>query len=267
MSRAKIAIKMINYLEKTINCQNIIKLADKMVETKSNKNKLIIKDIPVAFNIVPYNDDKNYSQKNSEEPKDTVWIQNKIKTFDIMTESNHSGFEYFPYLYGVLNCHDGDDSKLYIFYEFFAQNLANLINNLEHPSEWYDIIFQMIVIDYYLKTSGYDYTNATPENHLYKKLDKPYYREYILNNITFNINHKYLIVMGIWINIMEREESLNNESNISLLLDYVNKNKDKMKTPPSDRIVKLLTDIQSSPDNIPDILNRYYNPSSKSDKM
>lgn len=261
MNRDKIANKMFNYLEKTVNCENIIKFADRMINGKDNKNKLIIGEIPVSFQIISYNDKLEYTQKTDKDLKDNKWIQNKFKTFDIMTESNHTGFEYFPYLYGVLNCHDSEKSKVYIFYEFFEGVLTNLINNIQHPSEWYDIIFQMIVIDYYLKTSGYNYKNATIANHLYRKLDKPYYKEYILNNIKFNINHKYLIVLNFDVDIYENDEN-EYQSNISLLLKYLDDNKENIKIFPSQRIIKLLTDISNNKDNdnIPIILQQYYGP-------
>lgn len=256
MSRGKITTKMINYLEKRVNCENIIKFVDRLVDMH-NKNKLLVGEIPVFFDIVPYNDNSDYKQKSVSDPKDNQWIQKKFETFDIMTESNHIGFEYFPYLYGVLNCHDGERSKVYIFYEFFDGSLIKLIDNMEHPSEWYDVVFQMTVIDYYLKTSGYDYSNAIPENHFYRKLEKPYYKEYLLNNIKFNINHKYLIVMGIWVDIFEKSEE-KNPSNISLLLKYLEENKEQIKIPPSQRIIKLLNDLNDHPENIPDVLSSYY---------
>lgn len=264
MSRAKIANKMINYLEKTINCENIIKFADKTTDGKNNKNKLMVDEIPVSFHIISYNDESDYIQKTDKDLKDNIWIQNKFNTFDIMTESNHIGFEYFPYLYGVLNCHNSEKSKVYIFYEFFEGPLVNLINNIQHPSEWYDIIFQMVITDYYLKLSGYDYVNATLNNHLYRKLDKPYYKEYLLKDISFNINHKYLIVMGIDVDINKIEKD-NNPSNISILLKYLDDNKENIKIPPSSRIIKLLTDISNNRDinNIPEILRQYYTTDTK----
>ena len=36
-------------------------------------------------------------------------------------------------------------------YENFDGNLLQLINLIEHASEWYDIAFQLVVIDHYVR--------------------------------------------------------------------------------------------------------------------
>ena len=38
--------------------------------------------------------------------------------FDEITESNSIGFDYYPFIYGILNCYNDAKSNLYVFYEF-----------------------------------------------------------------------------------------------------------------------------------------------------
>lgn len=265
MSREKKAKYMINYLEKRINCENVMKFIDKIQtnpeENKLNINKLLVENIPVALKIINYNDTDIYIRKNKSDPKDKIWIKNLFDTFDFMTEANYTGFEYFPYLYGVLDCHDRENSKVYIFYELFDGSLIDLLNKMEHPSEWYDIIFQMAMMNYYIEImNGYRYNNGKIKNHLYKKIDKPYYKEYHIDSYNFNIYHRYLIVL--WdMNYIEKM-TIDNEnqivSNIDFLLEYLDKEKEKIKIPPSERIIKLLYDIKNNIKDTINILSRYY---------
>jgi len=269
MSREKIASKMVKYLEERINCENVIKFADQTKENKMVAEKLIVDNTPIAFKIINYNDDENYIKKNKSDSNDRLWLQNMFNTFDFMTEANYTGFEYFPYLYGVLNCHNDENSKVYLFYEFFDGNLVELINQIGHPSEWYDIVFQMIMINYYIQSmNGYQYNNGILQNHLYKKLSKPYYKEYQIENHIFNINHKYLIALWDFVFIVKTPENKNEIiTNIDYLLNFLTENKDKIKIPPSGRIIKLLHDIKNNPNNTIDVLFQYYGPSDKqSDK-
>ena len=130
---------------------------------------------------------------------------------------------------------------------------------MEHPSEWYDITFQMIMINYYIQTiNGYQYDNGSPENHYYKKLEKPIYKEYYIENYKFNINHKYLIVL--WdIEKIEKTNQNKYPSNIKLLIKYLDDHKDNIKIFPSPRIIKLLNEVIDNQNNTISILNQYYN--------
>lgn len=267
MSRSKIAEQMIKYLEEKINCKNVIKFADDTMAAELGKgkeatvNKLMVEGTPVAFKIMDYNDTKNYTKKNKTDPKDRTQIKNMFATFDFMTESNYTGFEYFPYIYGVLDCHDDENSKVYIFYEVFDGNLIELIDKIEHPSEWYDIIFQLIMINNYIEIlNGYRYNDGTPQNHLYKKLAKPYYKEYDIGGKKLKINHKYLLVLWDF-NYMEKITDQNKNqvtSNIDFLIRYLNENMEKIKIPPSGRIMKLLQEISNKPGEMATIVNQYY---------
>lgn len=267
MSRIKNARRIISYLEERINCKNVMKFVDETMNKVLNKDKemkithLNIDGISTAFKMMNYNDLDNYVRKNENDPKDKTWVKNIYDIFDFMTEANYTGFEYFPYLYGVLDCHNGENSKIYIFYETFDDNLIDLINKIEHSSEWYDIVFQIIMINYYiLIVNEYRYDNATLQKHFYKKLEKPYYKEYELDGNKLIINHKYLIVLWDFNHMEKMTEDNKNViiTNIDYLLKYLSDNKDKIKIPPSSRIIKLLHEIKNNPKNTPTILFQYY---------
>ncbi len=265
MDRIKKAEFMIDYLEKRINCENVMKFADATLESTLGEGKeasvkqLKVENIPVAFKVMEYDDSPEYKREGKGK-RDNEWLQNMFKTFDFMTEANYTGWPYFPYIYGVLNCHNGTDSKVYIYYEVFDGSLLDLFNRIEHPSDWYDIAFQMIMINYYIENvNGYRYNDGTPQNHLYRKI-KPYYKEYTFDTHKYTINHKYLITLWDF-NYMEPITDKNKSqvvSNIDFLLKYINKNRDKIKIPPSDRIIKLLTEVSDNTNDTLNILDKYY---------
>lgn len=275
MNRSKIATQSIDFLESKLNCENVIKFVNENFDSslgeglESAVNKIMVSPdkssstIPMAYKVMKYNDTEDYVKKEKNDPNDKTWTKDLFNTFDFMTEANYTGFEYFPYLYGVLDCHDNENSKIYIFYEVFDGDLINLINNLEHPSDWYDIAFQMIMINYYIQViNGYRYNDGNPQNHLYKKLVKPYNKEYKFGDNAFRVNHKYLITL--WdINYIEKITETNKNqivSNIDFLLKYLDKNKPDIKVYPTGRIIKLLYDIKNSPEKTTEILYRYYGP-------
>lgn len=270
MSRSKIADKMIKYLEDRVNCENILKFVDQYKKSTLGTAKeaviqeLMVDNTGVAFKVIKYNNSDSYVRKKGE-MRDRNWAENMFKIFDFTTESNYTGFEYFPYLYGVLICHDEASkiSTMNIFYEVFDGNLAELIDKIDHPSDWYDIVFQIIMINYYMNTiHGYLYYDGTPENHLYKKLPKPYYKDYEFGGHKFRVNHKYLINMWGFNYMEEITENTKErmETNIDNLLKYLGKkNMKQLNNPPSDRILKLLNEVKNSPENTISILNSYYN--------
>lgn len=270
MSRQKLANAMIDYLEAKINCKNVEKFIQTTTVEEIGKGKESIvfklgieKDF-LALKIMNYNGSENYIRKDKNDAKDRLWVENLFFTFDFMTESNYLGFEYFPYLYGVLDCENTSDvsNKIFIFYEIFDGDLGKLLENLEHPSEWYDIIFQMANINFYIEVvQGYRYNDGTVVNHLYKKITKPYYKEYNLEDVKFNINHKYLIVLWDF-NYMEKITTKNKNmvtSNLTFLIRYIEKNKTKINIEPSPRIINLINDLIKNPESTIKILDMYYN--------
>lgn len=263
MSRIKIARQIISYLEEKINCDNVMNFADKYNAKQDNTKKLMVNDVPVNFEIITYNDHEKKSKTDendsSNDNKNSLWIKKMFGTYDFITEANYVGFEFFPYIYGVLNCHGGDDSRVYVFYEYFANNLIHLINNIQHPSEWYDIAFQIIMINYCIvEVNGFEY-NGVMQNHLYKKLEKPYYKNYELNGKLVKINHKYLIVLWMTNPIKKiNNQNTNFTNNIDFLLQYLSEKKDQIKIPPSNKIIKLLSDVKNNPSDVPDIILKYY---------
>lgn len=264
MERSKVAAKMIKLLENKIYCGNVLRFVDETISTKIDESpnikiyKLKIESVPVTVQILKYNDtDDENTEDDPEKKRNKKWVEKKFKVYDFITDANYTGFEYFPYIYGVLNCHDGENSRLYVFYEFFEGNLVDLVNNIGHPSEWYDIVFQFIIINNYIQMiNNYSY-KVSLKNFLYKKLQKPIYQLYNFGEYQFNIKHQYLVVL--W-GIDEMEPiTENSTNNISLLLKFIDENKDNIKVPASGRIIKLLTDVIENPNKTIDILNQYYN--------
>lgn len=226
MNRMKVSDKMRKYLEDKINCQNVIKFIEKHEGTQL-VDKIIIHSIPVSIETNTHVDN----------------LREKFEMYDFITESNYTGFEYFPYLYGVLECKD--ESLLYVFYESFDGNLYEAIESIEHASEWYSIIFQLLLINNYMETSGYQHTI---DNFIYKK--NPIQQEYEIEGYTFSIKHKYLIVL--W-----NLTLVKSERNIDMILDFINSR--EFKVPASPRIIKMLEEIKANPGEIWRILDQYYN--------
>lgn len=272
MNRAKLADKLVEYLEKRINCDNVIEHHDKFYQSTLGQGReasvdlLMVKNIPFAFKMMKYNATPGYVRENKSDPKDIIWVNNLFKTFDFMTEANYTGHPYFPYLYGVLDCPMDAESKLYIYYEAFEGDLRKLIDEIEHPSDWYDICFQMILINYYMEVvNNLRYNDGKPANHLYRKYSKPFYQKYQIEDISFSISHKYLIVLWDF-NYVEKISDENRSSvvsNIRFLLKYLRENSNKIKILPSNRIMKLLSEIVNKPSDSIKILHEYY-PQNKS---
>lgn len=261
MSRIKVADKMIQYLEDRINCKNVMKFAEEKTESILEESddifisELKIDSTIVSFQIIKY-DDTQSDETSDKRNKASIKIFND--NFDFMTGSNLAGFEYFPYLYGVLNCHLEVNSKVYIYYENFEGSLLQLINLVEHASEWYDIAFQLVVIDHYVRfISGYQYHTNDLKNFLYKKHPKPYYRQYDITGHNFSVSNKYLIVL--WdIELTKRPHNASNEYTIiDAILDYVKK-ETSIKIPPSNRIIKMFQEIKQKPENTIELLEQYY---------
>lgn len=246
--------KMVDYLESKINCENIMKFADS--HNVSNENdfhkKLVVNKIKVAFEIYPY-----------DRVKDKEEIDNIHQIYEFITESNYTGFEYFPYLYGVLVCHEniGNSSYLYTFYEEFDSTLDKLINEISHPSEWYDVVFQLAMINDYLQNSEKYQYNSSINNHLYRRLEKPITVEYNLLGQVLKIRHSILIVVKDFKNIKKitDDEISKHRSNIIELSEYLTNN--TIKTMPSDRILKLINVLIENIEDTSKILGKYYSAS------
>ena len=268
--RSKLTDKMRKYLSDRLNCENVIKFIEKHISNNGihpkKIKKLKVGTVDTAVDIIKYNDSLDNNNNNNNIPN-KEWLEKILfVNYDFITEANYTGFEYFPYLYGVLNCHNNDKSKVYVFYEYFGANLLDLINKMEHPSEWYDIVFQLAIINHFLtEMHNYSYDGAV-EDHMYNKLPKPIYQQYEFNNYQFNINHKYLIVYWNPASMKKTNNNNNDNSNIANLLKYLEQNKDKIKIFPSARIITLLNELLKQPSNTIEILNQYYNPKTQPQK-
>ena len=262
LSRKKTAAAMIKYLEETVYCKNVMKLAEESAATDDYPiNKLLVNNILVSFKIINYNDDIEYINKNDSELQDESQVNNLFKSFDFMTKANYTdndnGLENFPYIYGVLNCHNKEHSKIYVYYESYDTNLVDLIINIEHPSQWYDIVFQIIMIDNYISVvNKYTYINESLKNYLCKKPIKPFYKKYTINDQEISVNHHNIIML--W-NLKDfvptnAEPRMNG---VEILLKFLD-NASAIKIPPSDRIKKMLKEVQSNPSNTELTLTKYY---------
>lgn len=263
ISRVKKTKTLINYLKKKINCKNAVEFIDQsessdMTEHNDNYGKMIINGLNVAHIKIKYDD------VESDELTDDI-NRTEIKAifdyFDTITEANNTGFQQFPYLYGVLDCRNVDnpsDSNLYVLFEHFHGDLIRLINEIEHPSEWYDIIFQIIMINYFLyDLNNYAYPNGTVRNLLYNKLEKPYYQDYEIDGNKLRVSHKYLIVM--W-NLGKRfvVDKDKFKTNIQYLLEYIVEHDKHIKIKPSLRIMNLLNQIINDHKETVKLLVEYY---------
>ena len=262
MNRENIASSIIKYLEDRINCKNLLKFINQKIVKDSeliNTQKLLITNIPVSFEIIKYNESDESNESNESDKSDgsdETLKRNMFDTFDFITESNYTGFAYFPYLYGVLDCHYGENSKIYVFHEYFEGNILQLINQIQHVREWYDIVFQMIMINYFLMINHLQYASKI-EDHWYKKLPTPDHKEYEINGHKLSLIHQYTIVAWSSIPSTKLEENINID-HINVLVEYLDQKREDIKIPPSGKIIKLLHEIINDPINTFDIVYQYY---------
>lgn len=268
MSRQKIASKLIQFLEEKINCKNVMKKADDY-STEAEKI-LLIESENVVFEIYYYDD-----TKIEEGDRNQMWVQRLIQTLDFMVESNHMGFEYFPYVYGLLNCHEGPESKIYLYTEAFDGRLEDLFGNILHPSDWYDVIFQIVMIDYWIRLHKYEY-DASIEKFVFRKYPKPFKKKYEIDSLTLNLSRKYLIIYANTQPFISLETIVTNfpdeileptgedaefpikKPGINMLYSFVIEG--KFPVPPSHRIVRMLEDLMQNKDieGTNSIINKYY---------
>jgi hypothetical protein len=236
MFRTKIRENMVSYLQEQINCDNVLKKTDALIESDE---KLLINGTPVSFKVISY-DDENETEKKS------IEILNNV--FDEITESNSIGFDYYPFIYGILNCHNDTKSNLYVFYEFLSGTLYDLFENLQSPNEWYDIIFQMAMIDYNAtKRQSLKHLNYNLDNYYFIKLFNPQKKEYVIKGKNITIYHKYVVVFFSWEIIDEWIKG------IKYLSDIIKD--DKYKT--TQRIITMVSEMNTS-ERIEDVIETYY---------
>ena len=260
--RRKTASRIYKHLEDRVNCTNILEY----IRTHSSESKkLVIDDILVNLEIIKYSDstsdsDGSSASRNENGSLDLLLkkdLDKKYEIYDFISEANHTGFEYFPYLYGVLDCHSELNSKVYVLYEMFDGTLDTLFSELEQGSDWYEIIFQVCLINHYMiNIAKVSYSDAIVPHHFYQKYKFPKKREYTLGDYKFEMYHKNLITL--WDFKLE-PESTHLPSNINHVLNYITSNTSKFKVQPSQRIIRMLSDITFDSTNIPKILDSYYN--------
>ena len=95
--------------------------------------------------------------------------------------------------------------------------------------------------------------NNTINNYYYKKLDKPYNKEYVFGENKIKVKHKYLIVF------FDIEYNKNNtiKNSIQELLIYIEKDND-IQIKPSEKVLNMLRNVVKNSDSYIDIITRYY---------
>ncbi|MEM3063408.1 MAG: hypothetical protein QW303_07690, partial [Nitrososphaerota archaeon] len=137
--RQKMAIKIFQYLEKRINCENVANFVRGLPITgiiKIGKRKLFelaVGSAPILMEIVKYHSSKKYTTANKSNLPNVQWLWKQYEVFEFINEANYTGFEYFPYLYGILECPKEKISRVFIFYEHFEGHLTHLFDRMEHP--------------------------------------------------------------------------------------------------------------------------------------
>lgn len=244
MSRKKISDSARLYLSEKLNCINVIEYID----SDNNKNNYFLVDgVKNKYEIYEYdNNDKKDLQK----------IDKIYDKFDVMADANHAGHTYFPFLYAVLNCHHGKKSKIYVFYEYFPFTFKDFENKISHNSEWYDIILQIAMINYYIfHNIGPEYSSRIGDI-LWTRLDKPYYMTYNFDNITRSISRKFDIVVKKYRKIHSNSKSLVEDFQ-SFILNIDDK-KMQENTAPTKKILDILDEIVKNPINTLEILSKSY---------
>lgn len=243
MNRSKITNNLIKYLNKKVNCDNI--LVEIIKNGKNKKNGECVIDLIQSLYVII-----DYSSNSMDTIISTESANKLVEKYDFMSESNHTGFEYFPYLYGVLDCSGTKHNIMYVFYEYFEKSIGSLFTDIEHPSEWYDICFQLINIDNYITNIKSKKYSCTLKNILYNVNNSKIIKTYQINNKTYKINHKYLIVLWNF------EFSENSNNCVECFYRYITQNNDIINKP-SPRIISLLEDYNRS-HNLSAIMEKYY---------
>jgi hypothetical protein len=247
MQRTKKAQKVYSYLESTINCQKVMRIVDR--NTVSNEDHPLRSDPEervVELKSVP----TAYVKMHTVLP--SILYDEMIRNFDRMTEINHMGFEYFPYLYGVLNCHDGIDQTSYIFYENTDRSIHDLILSTTNIQEWYDLAFQVAMMDYYLMQI-YKYEDYVGVPKYFRVIDyeKAFYKEYIVEEMKVSIYHKFQIVY--W---KLDPLTVEKQSGVQMLYNIIS-DKDLINKPPR-KVLEMLQEITLNPSATLSVLGRYY---------
>lgn len=230
MNRINKARQMIAILESTVNCDNVVQIATK---DAANDTTATINDTDVSLAVIHHPaTDKLY------------------QTYDLMVRANYSGHEIFPYLYGVLDCRQST-KNIYVYYEKFDYSLPQIMDQLTVKADWFDIVYQLISIDYYIKqTIQSNYQSGDLYHHWVRILDKPYLKKYTYQNIQISVYHKYLIVL--WdIQFTTKKQT----SNLEYLLSYLKSNP-QLDVPT--KIYKLLKTLIANPNKTIEILIEYY---------
>lgn len=248
MSRINMSKKLRDVFNEKVNCINAIEFIDNknIVKTDDELPYVIIEETPVDFVVIKYHDTTDDTAKNRK------YIEDVFRKFDFMSFSNAEGYDYFPYLYGVLDCRNKEDSAVYTFYEYFPYSITHLVANISHASEWYDIVFQLSLLNYLLHKSDLKFD---PSKIRYRRLEKPYRKEYEMDSSNLTIK-KLFDISVVDYNIYDDKTTF--PLPLEYLKQYINNNREILPIPPSHNVEAIIDALLSDIDNTYDILASKY---------
>ena len=244
-----------------INCDEIENFVNDNKEKKLAEGKegivylLNMNDIKVAAKYVPYNGDPNYTYV----PNGKIsleWMNYTNETYEFMKESNTSGFDFFPYVYQIINCPNKDNSYEYIFYEAFDGDLLNLLMEETNKYALYTIFFQLIRINYYLEIiCGMKYFDGKAANHLFRKIKLPTEEKVVMDSYEFILKNQYLVVIWDFHNMKQFKEPKEFKRNFMLVMKNINQQQKFL----SEELVTLINSVNENPTSTPQLLYSFYN--------
>ena len=241
MSRPKKSKIMRKYFGSRMNCENVMGYIS---ENKSSNDTIKVNDEEVSFDIFDY----DYG-------KDVDKMTKILDRIDIMTDANESSAEIFPYIYGVLDCNLGANSKLYVLYEPFVGTFRDIHMEVGQSSEWYDITLQIILITEYFKEIMKIGCFADLDHILWNRMAKPYYHPYLLDDESVPILRHFDIVVSRF-----PTDCDNKVPTIELYHKYVTdlSNFQNTANPPTPRIAEILSIIINNKQDVKSVIDKYF---------
>lgn len=215
-----------NVIKQNVDCSNII-------ESFQSSDNLKVGNVHVIMDKLPVKD-----------------VQQVINKYNIMTDANEYGFEFFPYIYGLFDCAVESERFIYVIREHINEPLLNLIKSIDRQFLWFEIAFYVIAIDYYLSSiMALEY--SIDDSSLIYKPAKIATIEHRIGEFTFKIPTRHLIVLSNFHN-----ESSHKLPSITWLKSHITST--PLITPPPSKIITLLDNCIKTPHLIPYLLHLNY---------
>lgn len=257
LTRKQLATRMITFLKSKLNCQNVVEFTSRYRQSTNpemasqglylTKNYLKIENHKVTFKII-----------RGTKSKLETWLETQVPIMDFMSETNNAGQEYFAYIYGVLTCNwqsESDNTHIYIYSEYFGDNFRGFIAAIKHASEWYDVVFQLVMINQFLAEKGYASGEVDDYSYQIIRQKKTKY-EIAGENLT--IMHKCQLVMTGEMPPKLDADATSKMMIIRSVTSYLAANPGATTVAPSDRIKELMRRLVDKPDTYASLLVEYY---------